>query len=109
MGSFGFVSEVVNVLAVFPASHALVVMPAIVSIAHAVGVADEECPYLVLDTEVDDLSCGFVSQITDAPLGSPAVLVLGALQLLPTAGVLRAATLLFGKSAQLPQTLPLER
>ena len=42
MGNFGFVSEVINVLAIFPASHALVVMPASVSIAHAVGVADEE-------------------------------------------------------------------
>ena len=107
-GLFGFVREVVNVLAVFPASHALIVIPASLSLAHAVRIADEERSHLVLDTEVDDLPCGFVSQITDALFGSPAVLVLGALQLLPTAGVLRAATLLFGELAQLSQSLPLE-
>jgi len=107
-GLFGFVREVVNVLAVFPAGHALVVMPASLPLAYAVRVADKERSHLVLNTEVDDLPCGFVSQITDAPLGSPAVLVLSALQLLPTAGVLRAAALLFGEPAQLPKPLPLE-
>jgi hypothetical protein len=108
-GQFGFVREVVNVLAVFPASHALIVMSASLSPAHAVRIADEERSHVALDTEIDNLPCGLVSQITDALLGSPAVFVLGALQLLPTAGVLRAATLLFGELAQLPQPLPLER
>jgi len=52
---------------------------------------------------------GLVAHSADTLLGSSAVFVLGALQLLPPAGVLCAATLLFGELAQLPQTLPLER
>ncbi len=107
-GLCGFVAEVGDILAVFPAGHALVVMPAIVSRAHTMWVADEERSHLVLDAEVDDLPGRLVAQITDAPLGSAAVLVLGSLQLLPTAQVLLATTLLCGEPAQLSQALPLE-
>ena len=71
-------------------------------------IADEERSHLVLDTEVEYLPCGLVSQIPDAPLGSPAMLVPGTVQLLPTVGVFRAAALLFGELAQLLVALALE-
>jgi len=108
-GLFGFVGEIVKVTAEFPQGHALVVMPTAVPVAHAVRIADEETSDRVLDTEVNDRLGRFMAQIADAPLRSMTDLVLGALQLLPTAGVLRAATLLFGELAQLSQSLPLER
>ena len=53
-GLFRFVGQVVDVLAVLPQGHALVVVPAGVTVAHAVRVADEERADLVLDTEVDE-------------------------------------------------------
>ena len=104
-----FVREIDNVLAVLPQGHTLVVMPARLSVAHAVRVAYEERSYLLFDAEVDDRSGRLVPQVADTPLGSSAVLVPGALQLLPASGVLGAAALLFSELAQLPAPLPLER
>src|SRR5258706_4883557 len=101
--------QVVNVFAVFPQGHALIVVASSIPITHAVRVADEETPYLVLDAEVDhDRGC-FMAHIRDTPFGTAADLVLGSLQLLPTAGVLLAPALLFGKLPQLPTSLPFER
>ncbi len=67
-GLLGFVGQGVDVAAVFPAGHALVVVPAAVPGAHAVRVADEERPDLVVDTKVDDLARRFVPEIAHAPL-----------------------------------------
>jgi hypothetical protein len=109
VSSFGFVGEIVDILAIFPASHALIVVASALSITHAVRVANEESAYLVLDAEIDHDSGCFMAHIPDTPFGTAADLVLGSLQLLPTAGVLLAAALLFGKLPQLPTALPLER
>ena len=94
---FGFVGEVVNILAVLPAGHALVVMASSVPAAHAVRIADEQRSYPPLNAKVDDLPRSFVTDISDTPLRSSADLVLGALQLLPTARVFLAPALLFGE------------
>jgi len=103
-----FVREVVNVLAVFPLRHAPVVMAALVLSPDAVRVAHEERPDAVLDAEVNHFAGALVPQVAHAPLGTSADLVLGALQLLPTAGMLLAAALLFGELAELLAPLPLE-
>ena len=105
---FCFVTEIVDVLAVFPAGHALIMMASGISIAHAVRVADEERTDLVLDAEVNDLPGRLMPQIADAPLGPAAHLVFGALQFLPAAGMLLAPALLSGKLAKLPAALPFE-
>ncbi len=106
---FGFVAEIVNILAIFPQRHALIVVSAIVVGAHAMRMADEERSNLLLHTEVDYLACGFVPQITDAPLCTTALLVFRPLQLLPSARILLAAGLLFGKLSQVSVALPFER
>ena len=95
--------------AVFPASQALVVMPAAVPAAHAVRVADEETPHPLFDTEVDHLPRGLMAQVAHAPLTPPAHPVLRALQLLPPTRVFLAATLLPGELTQLFRSLTLER
>ena len=96
-GLCGFMGQVINVLAVLPAGHALVVMPPSILLTHAVRIADEQRSYPPLNAKVDDLPRSFVTDIPDTPLRSSADLVLGALQLLPTARVFLAPALLFGE------------
>ncbi len=97
---FGFVGEIADVLAVLPAGHTLVVMPAVVLLAYAVRIADEEAPHLLLNTKVDDLSSSFVTHSTYTPGNSSADLVLRTLQLLPAPRILLTAGLLPGNLAQ---------
>ena len=79
VSGFGFVGQVVDIFAVFPARHALIVMPPAVLIADTVRIADEESSDFLLDTEVNHFAAGFVPKITDAPLGSTALRVFGLL------------------------------
>src|SRR6266487_1973701 len=60
-GLLGFEPEVVDVLAILPQGHALMVMPALSGVAHSVRIADEEPSHLVLDAKVDDLAGGLVA------------------------------------------------
>src|SRR5512142_1245211 len=68
MGLFRFVSEIIDIFAIFPQSHTLVVMSATITGAYATRIADEECSHLVLHAKVDDLSRRFMTQITDTTL-----------------------------------------
>ena len=61
-GLRGFVGEIVAIAAVFPARHPLVVVPAAVSGAHSMRVADEERSHRALDAEVDDGPGGLVRE-----------------------------------------------
>jgi hypothetical protein len=61
-GLRGFVGEIVDIAAVFPARHPLVVVPAAVSGAHSMRVADEERSHRALDAEVDDGPGGLVRE-----------------------------------------------
>src|SRR5260370_41910991 len=58
-GLFRFVGQIVDVTAILPQGHTLIVMSASISIAHPMRIADEEASHLILNTEVDDLSCRF--------------------------------------------------
>ena len=87
---FRFVGEIIDVLAIFPQGHALIVMSAIIPIVHPVGIAHEETSHLILHTEVDDLASGLVAQITDPPFTAFAHLVPGVLQFLPATRILLA-------------------
>lgn len=109
MGSLAFVGEVVDVLAIFPQGHALIVVSASVLVAHAIRIANEEGTDLVLDTEVDDFAGGFVPQIANTPLGATTLLVFGSLETLPATGVLFAPGLLLRNFAQVLRPLTFER
>jgi hypothetical protein len=65
VSSFGFVGEVVDVFAILPPSHPLVVMASPILLPHTLRIPDEERPDPPLHTEVDDLPCGFMTQITE--------------------------------------------
>jgi hypothetical protein len=108
VGSFRFVGEVVDVLAIFPQGHTLVVMPALIVVAHPMRVADEERTDLVLHTEVDHLSGGLMALIADTTVSTAALLVLGTLQLLPSTGIRLATGLLLGSLSQVSVPLPFE-
>ncbi len=99
VGSFGFVGEIVDIFTIFPQGHPLVVVSAIIPIAHPMRIADEERTDLVLNAEVDDLSGGLMPQIADTPLSPTALLVLSPLQFLPSARILLATRLLLSNFA----------
>ncbi len=107
-GLLGFMGEVADVFAVFPARHATIVVTAGIPAAHAMRIADEERSHFLLDAKIDHVSRGFVAQVADAPLGPPTDLVLDALEFLPTTGVFGAAALKPSDLPQLLAPLPLE-
>lgn len=109
MGLFAFVGEVVDITTIFPQGHALVVMSPAVAATNAMRIADEERTDLVGNTEVDDLPCRFMAQITDPSLRAAALLVLGTVQFLPASRVLLASGVLLGDLAQVLVALSLER
>ena len=109
VGLCGFVGEVIDVFPIFPQGHALVVMPASISVAHALRIADEEAAHVLLNTEVNDGPRGFMTRITHAPLRSAADFVFRPLEFLPAARVFLTAALLAGKLSQLSVTLAFER
>ncbi len=106
---FGLVGQIVDVLAILPHGHPLVVVPSAISIADTMGITDKELANFLLNAGGDHLACRLVSQITNAALCSHFDLVLGPLQLLPPARVLLALGLLLGKCSQLLASLAFER
>jgi len=109
VGLLAFVSEIVDITPVLPHGQALVVVPATILGTDTMRIPNEEGANLLLDTEINHLSGGFVSHITDTPLYPATRLVPGPLQLLPMARVLLAPGLLTCKFAKLLSALPLER
>jgi hypothetical protein len=106
---FGFMREVVDILAIFPQGHSLVMVATRIAVADAVRIANEEGPNVVLLTKVDHFAGSFVTQITNAALCSCLDLVLGSLQLSPSARVFFASRLLLCDLAQLLASLSFER
>ena len=109
VGLLAFMGEVVDVLAIFPQGHALIVVSAAVLLTDTMRIADEEAPNLLFHTKVDHFARRFVPQITNTTLCTTALLVLGSLQLLPAMGVLCTPGLLLRKLAELPIALSFER
>jgi hypothetical protein len=105
---FGFVGEIVDVCAIFPQGHALVVVPAMVSIADTMRVANEEGSNPVFDTKVDHLAGRFMTLSADTSGIVLADFVLGSLQLLPAPGILLAAGLLLSNLSNLLTALTFE-
>ncbi len=109
VSSFRFMGEIVDILAIFPQGHTLIVVSASIAIAHPMRIADEQRSYLMLNAKVDDLPARLMTQITDTSLSPMTLFVLGSLQFLPPAGIFLAAGLLPGKLSQLLSPLPFER
>jgi hypothetical protein len=109
VGSFGFVSEIIKVFAIFPQGHALIVVSSCGLVTDTMRIANEEGSHLLLDTEVDDGSRGFVASIANAPFSATALLVFGSLQLLPAPRIFVAAGLLLRNLAELLASLMFER
>ena len=109
VGLLAFMGEVVDVLAIFPQGHTLIVVSAAVLPTDTMRIADEEAPDLVFHTKVDHFAGRFVPQITNTTLCTATLLVLRSLQLLPAMGVLFASGLLLGNLAQLLMALSFER
>ncbi len=109
VGLLCFMSQVVYVSTIFPQSHALIVVPSAISGADTMGVTDKELANVLLNTEIDHLSCCFVPQIANTAFCSRFDLVLGTLQLLPSLRVLLAPGLFLGNFAQLLASLAFER
>jgi hypothetical protein len=61
VGLLRFVSQIVDIFAILPLSHALIVVSATIFTADPVRIANEERTDLVFDTEGDDFACGFVA------------------------------------------------
>ena len=79
VSSLAFVCEIINVLAIFPQGHALIVKAATVFLPDAMRIPDEEGADLLFDTEVDHFPGGFVPQVTNTAFGTTTLLVLGTL------------------------------
>ena len=90
----GFMSEVVDILAILPQGHTLVVVTTTSTVTDPMRVANEERDNLVLSAEVDHFAGRFVPQITDTAFCSCFDLVLGSLQFSPSARELLASGLL---------------
>ena len=85
------------------------VAPAALAMTHTVRIANEERSHLIGDTDVDDLPGRFVPLIANTSETQLPHLVLDALQLFPTTGILLAVALLLGKLSKSFRAVMLER
>src|SRR5258708_4379837 len=106
---FCLMGQVVDIFAVFPLGHALVVVPAAIPVADTMRITDEERADFLLLTEGDDGSGGFVSHITNPAFCSCLDLILGFLDFLPPSRVLLASGLSLSNLTQLLSSLTFER
>jgi hypothetical protein len=82
------VLKIVLVFAVFPLTHALVVMAPFVLVAYPVRIAHVECLHPCGSAEVDHLVRPLVAQVAHPPFALPAFARLGILQTAPAFGAL---------------------
>src|SRR6266566_5967510 len=63
---FGFVGEILDVFAIFPQRHALIVVSALVRLSDAMRIANEDRPDLVVNTKVNHVPSGLMACITNS-------------------------------------------
>ena len=88
---FGFMSEVVDILAILPQGHSLVVVTTRIAVTDAVRITNEERANFLFLAEVDHKTGSFMTQVTNAAFCSCLDLVLSSLQLSPSARVFFAS------------------
>ncbi len=108
VGLFGFVGEVVDVFAILPQGHTLIVMAALITIADTMRVANEKTSHFLLNTEVNHLSRRLMAHSTDLTFRTPTEFVLGVLQFLPTTRILLAVGLFLADCSQAHAPVPLK-
>src|SRR6266550_4538079 len=109
VSSFGFMSEIADISAIFPQRHALVMASSAITVTNTMWIANEERTNSVLLTEVDHFAGCFVSHIANTPLCSSALLVFGTLKSFPSMRVFLATGLFLRDFAKLFGSLMLER
>lgn len=109
VSSFGFVAEVVNIFPILPQGQALIVMAAIVLLADAMGIANEEGSNLLINAEINHRPSRFVALVANASFAPSALLILRLLQLLPATRILLAPGLLLRNLAELLASQMFER
>ncbi len=82
-GLLALVRQIVDVFAIFPLGHALMMVPSCWAIAHPMGIANVENPDLLGLTEMHDFAGAFVPQVAHLPLDAGTHLPAGSLQLAP--------------------------
>ena len=97
----GLVGEVLNVLAVLPLVHSLVVLVPRVFLLDPIGIANEQNADALGGAERDRARSTLVPEITDAALGSQGYFRAGALNLLPSSRSRLASGPLAGQLAEL--------
>ena len=102
-----FIGQIVDIFAVFPQCHPLVVMPSLILMPHSMRISNEKRPDCIRYAEIDHALGGFMPLVTNTPLGMLAHFVLGLLQSLPSTGILLASGLLFRELPTLLAALPL--
>jgi len=75
VGLFAFVGQVVDILAIFPQTHTLVVMTPFLTGTYSMRIANEERANLLFNAEVNHLARGLVSLIADTVLSAFPLLV----------------------------------
>src|SRR5260370_6671044 len=83
-GLLALVGEIIDITAVLPLAHTLVVMASFILLAHAMRVADEERADLLTLAKLDHLSCRLVPEITHPPFATACHFGPCAVQFLPT-------------------------
>ena len=82
-GLFTLVRQIVDVLAILPLTHALIVFPAATTLAHAIRIADEQAGHGMGPAELDHLTRSFMPQVSNATFATQGMAIPGSLQLLP--------------------------
>jgi hypothetical protein len=94
VGRLRFVGQVVDVLAIFPHGHALIVIASMVLVTDPMRITDEESADLVLYAKIDNFAGRFMSEVTNTTVSTAALLSFGSLQLFPAPRILYAPGLL---------------
>ena len=105
---FRFMGEIVDIFAVLPLRHALIMMPAGILLAYPMRITDKERAHLLRFAKVDHLARRLMPQITDTPLQATTHPVPGPLQFPPAARVFLTACLLSCELAMPDVALPFE-
>ncbi len=107
-GRFGFVGQIVDIFAVLPQGHTLIVAASTVLVANTMRIANKEGAYLLLHAEVKHLPGGFVAQVTYPALTATTRLVFRSLQCAPAFGPGFAPFLLASNLAHALEALAFE-
>ncbi|CAI9084955.1 protein of unknown function [Candidatus Methylacidiphilum fumarolicum] len=107
-GLLRLLHQIVQILAVFPLAHPLVVTASASASTHPIRVAGEDGLNSMIQAEVHDLPDAFVTQVANPAFMTQRRLRSGSSELAPTAGALLASGALFLDFAEMLAVQPLD-